>query len=146
MKWTVQAIGKPALDYAKRGIAEYEKRLKRLAQLEIDYLGKDQGQQKNTETHLQRSEGAMRIVMDERGKSWTTEQWVDQVNRWEMQGVKRVSLMIGGADGHPQKMRDQADVVLSLSALTMQHELALVVLLEQIYRVYTIKRGEPYHR
>ncbi len=146
MKWTVQAIGKPALDYAKRGIAEYEKRLRRLAQLEVSYLGKDQGKEKNTLSHLQRSEGALRIVLDERGESWTTDQLVKRIDQWEMNGVKRISLMIGGADGHPREMRQKADSVWALSPLTMQHELALVVLLEQVYRAYTIKRGEPYHR
>jgi 23S rRNA (pseudouridine1915-N3)-methyltransferase len=60
--------------------------------------------------------------------------------------VKRVALLIGGADGHSPVLRGAADHVLSLSAFTLQHELALVVLLEQIYRVHTLLKGEPYHR
>jgi 23S rRNA (pseudouridine1915-N3)-methyltransferase len=61
-------------------------------------------------------------------------------------GIKTISLLIGASDGHTKDLRSQADEVWSLSPLTLQHELALVVLLEQLYRAYTIKRGEPYHR
>ena len=60
--------------------------------------------------------------------------------------LKKLTFLIGGADGHPPELRERCDETWSLSKLTMQHELALVVLLEQLYRVFTIKRGEPYHR
>ena len=60
--------------------------------------------------------------------------------------IKNVSFLIGGSDGHSSELRNCCDEIWSLSAMTMQHELALVVLLEQLYRAYTIKRGEPYHR
>jgi 23S rRNA (pseudouridine1915-N3)-methyltransferase len=63
-----------------------------------------------------------------------------------MEGVKRVAFLIGGADGHEPATRAAADAVWALGRLTLQHELALVVLLEQLYRIQTIKRGEPYHR
>jgi 23S rRNA (pseudouridine1915-N3)-methyltransferase len=55
-------------------------------------------------------------------------------------------LVIGGADGHSPGFRDKAQVCWSLSHLTLQHDIALIVLAEQIYRAYTIMRGEPYHR
>ena len=58
----------------------------------------------------------------------------------------KIALLIGGADGHSDELRDKADQIWSLSGFTMQHELAQVVLLEQIYRVHTILKGEPYHR
>jgi len=54
--------------------------------------------------------------------------------------------VIGGADGHSQQFRDKARLCWSLSTLTMQHDIAWVMLMEQIYRAYTIIRGEPYHR
>ncbi len=60
--------------------------------------------------------------------------------------VKTVAFLIGAADGHTQELRDTCDMVLSLSTLTMQHELALIVLLEQLYRLACIKSGSPYHR
>ena len=70
-----------------------------------------------------------------------------EFSRLEGRGeIKSVAFLIGGADGHSSSFREQCDATWSLSRMTMQHELALVVLLEQLYRVYTLKRGAPYHR
>ena len=63
-----------------------------------------------------------------------------------MRGEKRATYHIGASDGHTPQLRNEADLVWALSPLTLQHELALVVLLEQLYRVDTIQKGEPYHR
>ncbi|MFV1994057.1 MAG: 23S rRNA (pseudouridine(1915)-N(3))-methyltransferase RlmH, partial [Verrucomicrobiales bacterium] len=92
------------------------------------------------------SEGCLRILLDERGDALTTAALRERVDRWEGQGVKSAAFLIGGAEGHGEKIRGAADLVLGLSAFTLQHELALVVLAEQLYRVYTMKRGESYHR
>ncbi len=145
MNWKILAVGKPALPWAKQGITDYLTRCARYAKVEIDYQ-KDGPRPVVEERFLKASEGSLRIVLDERGKSLPTTAWHAAVDRWELAGTKRITLLIGGADGHSQDLRDRADEVWSLSALTLQHELALVVLLEQIYRVYTLKRGEPYHR
>jgi len=146
MKWQIAAIGKPSLSYAKSGVAEYTKRLKRYAPVELKADWKDGGQEKNSAQLLAASEGSIRIVLDERGDHWTTADFTERVRSWQMDGVKRVSLLIGGADGHSEDLRKKADHVVAMSGFTMQHELALLVLLEQVYRVHTILRGEPYHR
>ena len=146
MTWRILAAGKPALAYAKTGIAEYLKRLQRGAKVELIYLKAGDSETVSADL-LARSEGTFRIALDERGKDWTTAQFVDQLNTWEMDpGIKTISLLIGASDGHTPELRQNANAVWALSPLTLQHELALVVLLEQIYRAYTIKRGEPYHR
>lgn len=146
MKWQVVAIGKPSLSYAKDGVAEYLKRLRRYASVELVNGWKEAGQEKNSAQLLSASEGALRIALDERGEMWTTDTLVKHVEGWQMDGVKRVAFLIGGADGHTKELRNEADHVVAMSGLTLQHELALVVLLEQIYRVHTILKGEPYHR
>ncbi len=146
MKWEIGAIGSPSLKYAKAGIAEYEKRLQRYAKVSLTTRWKEQGSEKNSQNLLDFSNGALRIALDERGELWSTREFASHVSDWQMNGVKRVTLLIGGADGHTPALREQADHVISLSRFTMQHELALVVLLEQIYRVHTLLRGEPYHR
>jgi 23S rRNA (pseudouridine1915-N3)-methyltransferase len=146
MKWQILAIGKPSLRYAKAGVEEYQKRLSRYTTLDLQTDGKDAGQVKNSETLLAASEGAVRIVLDERGETWTTADFVSRVEGWQMNAVKRVAILIGGADGHTADLRASADHLIALSGFTLQHELALVVLLEQIYRVHTVLRGEPYHR
>ena len=145
MKWTIYAIGKPALDFAKRGVAEYEKRLSRHGGLELVTF-REAGQDENSRRLLESSEGSLRIVLDERGQLLTTGEFVSQVAAWELDRVKRVAILIGGADGHSEAVRQSADLMLGLSRLTLQHELALVVFLEQLYRVGTVRRGEPYHR
>lgn len=145
MKWTILAIGKPALDYAKSGVAEYEKRLSRHGGVEI-VTYREAGRVENSRRLLEASEGCLRIVLDERGDLLTTAELSARVAAWELDRVKRVAVLIGGADGHDTSVRSAADLVLGLSRLTLQHELALVVFLEQLYRVGTVRRGEPYHR
>ncbi|MDA7887931.1 23S rRNA (pseudouridine(1915)-N(3))-methyltransferase RlmH [Akkermansiaceae bacterium] len=146
MTWKIYAAGKPALAYAKTGIEEYLKRLQRGAKVELIYLKAGDSESVSKDL-LTRSEGTFRIALDERGKDWTTGQFVDLVNKWEMDpGIKTISLLIGASDGHTKDLRSQCNAIWALSPLTLQHELALVVLLEQLYRAYSIKRGEPYHR
>jgi len=145
MKHSILVAGKPALAYAKTGTAEYLKRLQRYGSYELKHI-KDGSSEDVSQRLREASEGTLRIVMDERGESLTTSQLTQRIQDWEMRGVKRASYLIGASDGHTQELRNEADMVWALSPLTLQHELALVVLLEQIYRVATIQRGEPYHR
>lgn len=145
MRIKVCAIGKPKLPYAKAGLEEYAARLGRYTRLELSHL-KEGTQAQEGERLLQASEGLLRVVLDGRGEWVDTAALKSRLESWEMRGEKGVAFLIGGAEGHSQAVRDAADWVLSLSKLTLQHELALVVLLEQLYRVETLKRGEPYHR
>ena len=146
MKWTILAIGKPALAYAKAGVAEYEKRLARHGGVEIQTF-REAGQAENSRRLLEASTDAcLRIVLDERGELPTTSDLAQRIAKWELERVKRVAVLIGGADGHDDSVRRAADLLLGLSRLTLQHELALLVFLEQLYRVGTLRRGEPYHR
>jgi 23S rRNA (pseudouridine1915-N3)-methyltransferase len=147
MKWRIIAAGKPALKYARDGIAEYEKRLQRYVGCEIVYVRPGNTQEETESRFEKAAEGSLRVILDERGALLTTEAFKQKVDAWELEGtVKAVSLIIGAADGHSDEFRKSADLLLGLSGFTLQHELALVVLLEQIYRVYTMKKGETYHR
>ncbi|NWK56628.1 23S rRNA (pseudouridine(1915)-N(3))-methyltransferase RlmH [Verrucomicrobiaceae bacterium N1E253] len=145
MKHTILAPGKPALGYAKDGTTEYLKRLRRYGSYELIHPKDGNSEDVSKRLH-DASSGTLRIVMDERGEQLTTAQLTKKINQWEMRGVKRASYLIGASDGHTQQLRDDADLIWALSPLTLQHELALLVLLEQLYRVATIQRGEPYHR
>lgn len=145
MNWHIFAIGKPKLGFAREGIGEYAARLRGMASVKIEYL-KASHREAESVLLLQRSEGMLRIVLDERGEQVGSRAFADKIARWEGQSVKAVALLIGGADGHTEELRKAADWLWSLSNLTLQHELALVVLYEQLYRAYTIKAGLPYHR
>jgi 23S rRNA (pseudouridine1915-N3)-methyltransferase len=145
MQWTILAIGKPKLPFARAGIEEYEGRLRQFTPVRIDYL-KAGTQAAESSALLERSEGWLRIAMDERGEQITSRALSEKISRWEQDRIKGVALLVGGAEGHQDKLRQEAHWRWSLSRLTLQHELALTVALEQIYRAYTIKAGLPYHR
>ena len=90
-------------------------------------------------------EGARPFALTRGGRSYTSEQFARQLGVWQ-QDARDVALIIGGAHGLDQRVLDRAEGTLSLSELTMPHELARVVLTEQLYRALTILRGEPYHK
>ncbi len=145
MKWRIYTVGKPALPYARAGAETYLKRLRRLVSCEHHLMRN--GDRTEIQGLMGRSrDGVLNVVLDERGQAVTTAHFADRVRDWQLNAVKWVHCFIGGADGHPPDVRETADWVLTLSAFTLQHELALVVLLEQIYRVHTLLKGEPYHR
>ena len=145
MRWLILSIGKPKLAYAKAGLDEYAKRLVAYAPVELAALKAGERGQESAAL-LERSEGHFRIVLDERGEQITSKELAAKISGWEQSRVKSVALLIGGADGHTDALRAQAGWCWSLSRLTLQHELALVLALEQIYRGYSIKAGAPYHR
>jgi len=146
MQWKILVIGKPKLAFAKEGVDEYLGRLKPWVGFQLDYL-KSGSRDAESAALLERSGGSLRIVLDERGEQITSRALAKRISDWEQSGtVKSVALLIGGADGHTEELRRSAQWNWSLSPLTLQHELALVVVLEQLYRAYSIKAGTPYHR
>jgi 23S rRNA (pseudouridine1915-N3)-methyltransferase len=145
MRWQIISIGKPALPWAKMAVEDYLRRVQRMAQVEMVVL-KQAGPAQVLAKAMEASQGSWRVVLEERGRQFGSVDFAGWIDKQEMRGRKSVSLFIGGADGHPDELRGAADEVWSLSAMTLQHELALVVLLEQLYRAFSIQRGEPYHR
>ena len=145
MHWHIFVIGKPKLAYAKAGVEEYARRIRLTVPLAIEFL-KPAGSESESDALLRRSAGMFRLVLDERGKEFTSRQFAGKVSEWELRGIKSVALIVGGADGHTEALRESADCLMALGRLTLQHELALVVALEQVYRAYSIKAGTPYHR
>lgn len=91
-------------------------------------------------------QGAKRIVLDERGKLMTSPDFARTLADWRDHGTRDVALIIGGADGHTQDMRNSADLTLSLGKMVWPHMLARVMLAEQLYRATSILAGQPYHR
>lgn len=85
------------------------------------------------------------IVLDEKGITITSVKLSQQIQGQYNRGVKNIFFAIGGPYGFPAKVKERASLLLSLSALTLPHELARSVLLEQVYRAHTILAGEQYH-
>lgn len=144
MHLRVIVAGKPALPYAKLGIEEYQKRLRGT----VEIVQVKAGTSKDVSARLlEKSAGCFRIALDERGLRLTTSELAARFESLERRGeVKTAAFLIGAADGHTPELRESCDLLLSLSSFTLQHELALVVLLEQLYRIASLRSGSPYHR
>ncbi len=90
-------------------------------------------------------EGTRLVALTRRGEEWTSGQLAEWAGRWEMDG-RDVTFAIGGSETLPDDVLRKAERLWSLGRLTLPHELARVVVYEQLYRAHTIRRGEPYHR
>jgi 23S rRNA (pseudouridine1915-N3)-methyltransferase len=145
MRWTIFAIGKPKLEFAKLGIEEYASRLKPFVEVRFEYL-KGSTQAQESFALIERTKAMFRVVLDERGAEVSSRAFASRITEWETHSKRDFALIIGGADGHTEELRAAAGWTWALSRLTLQHELALVVALEQLYRAYAIKAGMPYHR
>jgi 23S rRNA (pseudouridine1915-N3)-methyltransferase len=117
--------------WAEEACAQYARRMPR--GYEVERLAvKD-------EARLAVPKGARLLVLDERGRDFTTAQFARLL-------ATPAAFVIGGAEGLSAALKDRADLVLRLSSLTLPHALAQVVLLEQLYRAATLATGHPYHR
>ncbi len=145
MHWTFIAVGKPSLSWARSGAEDYLRRLQKIVRAECLFL-RAGSQAQVTRQMLEASEGSLRILLDESGVERRSVELAGWIEKQELHGCKRATLLIGGADGHAPGLKSQANECWSLSAMTLQHELALVIALEQVYRAYSIMRGDPYHR
>jgi 23S rRNA (pseudouridine1915-N3)-methyltransferase len=86
------------------------------------------------------------VLLDQRGRQLTSEELAEMLEVHQVRGTQALLFAVGPADGFSQQARDVANLVLSLGKMTLAHELARVVLLEQLYRGFTIIKGHPYHR
>lgn len=151
MRYRILAVGQLKRGFYAEGCLFYLDRLQRITSAEVIEIkdGKDRDSDKRkaaeSESLLQQADGKV-VVLDERGESLGSEELAAIVSDWETRGVSRVSLLIGGPDGHAPHLLKSASSVWRLSDLTLPHELARLVLLEQLYRIETIRSGHPYHR
>lgn len=90
--------------------------------------------------------GAGLILLDERGKALSSEDFAGQLACLRDDGKRQLIIAIGGPDGHDPRLRQRADLVLALGSLTWPHQLVRVLVAEQLYRAATILSGHPYHR
>ena len=139
MRYDVVAVGRVKDAALRAACDEYLSRLRRYARVE-------EREVKDEARLLGAIPGEARLVaLSRTGEPWSSMDLADWTGRWDQDG-RDVALVIGGADGLPGVLLAQAERVWSLSALTFPHELARVIVLEQLYRAFTIRRGEPYHR
>ncbi|MDE2410732.1 MAG: 23S rRNA (pseudouridine(1915)-N(3))-methyltransferase RlmH [Sphingomonadales bacterium] len=89
---------------------------------------------------------ARSVLLDERGKQLSSEDFAALLGRWRDDGVRETRFLIGAADGHGDKARDAADLLIAFGAMTWPHMMARAMLAEQLWRATSILAGHPYHR
>lgn len=155
MKVVVLSVGADKSGLFEPAVDEYARRIRRYAPFELTEIkpsrkgGIDPMRAREEEglALLARVDPRMFVVaMDERGDLLDSEAFSKKVLQEAMLRGRDLAFLIGGAEGHSDAVRARADRVLSLSPMTLAHRLARLVLAEQIYRAFTIARGEPYHK
>lgn len=159
MQIHVAAIGRIKEPYLRDGIAEYMKRLSSVCTIHTTEIPEEQ-----VRTHA--SSGAiadacnregvnllkitdssgLRISLDPLGKAIGSEAFAAMMKNWEIHGPHQVAFLIGGPHGLSGEVKTRSDLLLSLSPMTFPHQVARFILMEQIYRAFSINRGLPYHR
>ena len=157
MKFRIVAVGHRMPAWINAGFAEYAQRMPRETRVELIEI-KPAARAGSGEKSVQQwlaieaeriraalPERAHKVVLDERGKSLTTTELARRIERWKQDGDD-VAFVIGGADGTARALQQDADLLLSLSPLTLPHGLCRVMLAEQLYRAVSLLAGHPYHR
>ena len=140
MKLKIFTIGKWSLKPAKLLAEDYSKRISHYLSVETIILkSADQALSKLTA-------GDFLIVLDERGKAFDSVGFAKWIEGKKMDATKSLVFLVGPGEGLPDNIKKRANLLLRLSDFTLQHELALVILMEQLYRACTILKGEPYHK
>jgi 23S rRNA (pseudouridine1915-N3)-methyltransferase len=147
-------IGKTRNEHLRSLAGDYLKRLSRFVRCEVTELRESAAADERAciEEEGKRILGALAsdaltVLLDVAGrKAWSSEELAAQVSEWEGRSVKEIAFVVGGHLGVSDEVRRRADVRWSLSRLTLTHEMARVVLAEQLYRAYTITRGHPYQK
>jgi 23S rRNA (pseudouridine1915-N3)-methyltransferase len=146
LKLKVISIGKDRSGLFAPGVAEYADRLQHYTKPQLIELPESKSLAAEGDATLAKlSDRDVLIALDERGKELSSVELSQWVGR-QQQNARDLAFAIGGDEGLAPAVREKAQLVLSLSKLTLPHRLARLVLLEQLYRAFTLLRGEPYHK
>jgi 23S rRNA (pseudouridine1915-N3)-methyltransferase len=144
VKLKIAWIGKTKEPAIHSLTAEYLKRISRYAPIESLELASEPALLKQIEKSTGRVAPQL-VLLDFRGKQLSSEELAEFLNHHQTRGTQTLLFAIGPADGFTDTARNAASICLSLGKMTLAHELARVVLLEQLYRAFTILKGHPYH-
>ncbi len=133
---------------------EYRNRITRFTDLVVEEIqparrAAPPSEQKLSTTErrmLEKLRGATKVFLDGRGREWTSEEFAEWLGQQALRGTRELAFLVGGPDGFSAAFRKQADLLLALSRMTLTREWARALLLEQIYRGFSILRGYPYPR
>jgi 23S rRNA (pseudouridine1915-N3)-methyltransferase len=146
MKFRFLWVGKTRSAPEKEMIRDYLDRVSHHARVEVVEL-RDREAGKETEEILSRIESdSFVVVMDERGQEMSSSEFAQMIDKHRNSGTRRITFVAGGHAGVSTAVRERADLVLALSRMTLTHELARVLLIEQVYRAFAIIGDLPYHK
>jgi len=155
MKLLIIAVGHKMPDWITDGFNEYVKRMPpelriELREIKPELRSGSRSAQSVMAAEKTRIEAALPkqatlVMLDERGRDWSTVQLAEALPRWQ-EAAQDVAFVIGGADGLDPALKARADTLLRLSSLTLPHGMVRVLLAEQLYRAWTITQNHPYHR
>ena len=159
MKIKIVTVGKLKEKYLKDGIAEYGKRISRFAKLEMIELADEKTPDKASELENQKiletegerilskvGERDFVLVLAIEGKTFSSEEFSKQLEEASIKGYSTLTFIIGGSLGLAPSVKNRANLSVSFGRLTLPHQLMRLVLVEQIYRAFTIQQGSPYHK
>lgn len=159
MKIKIVTVGKLKEKYLKDGITEYSKRLSRFANLEMIELADEKTPDRASDSENQKIlelEGTrilskigdrdFVIVLAIEGKTLSSEEFSKQLEQAPINGFSTLTFVIGGSLGLSPQVKKRANLSISFGRLTLPHQLMRLVLVEQIYRAFTIQQGSPYHK
>ena len=159
MKIKIVTVGKLKEKYLKDGIAGYTKRISRFTKLEMIELADEKTPDKASELENQKileTEGArilskvgerdFVVVLAIEGKTFSSEEFSKQLEQASIKGYSTLTFIIGGSLGLAPVVKNRANLSVSFGRLTLPHQLMRLVLVEQIYRAFTIQQGSPYHK
>ncbi|NNM00344.1 MAG: 23S rRNA (pseudouridine(1915)-N(3))-methyltransferase RlmH [Gammaproteobacteria bacterium] len=152
MQFSLITISRRVPDWIASGYNEYARRLPRSCRLELverppsraDTPDKIRAEEAGRLLEAARRSARV-IALDERGEMWSTRELAGFLESWSRDGDD-VALLVGGAEGLDQSVREGADACWSLSRLTLPHQLVRVLIAEQVYRARRIKKNHTYHR
>lgn len=155
MKLCLMVVGETDDNDLKDAIDRYVKRLSHYCSFDFEVIrAPKQFKQLDTKA-LKLAEGKLilesisvqdlLVLLDEKGKQFSSESFADQLQKWLNGGNKRIVFLVGGAFGFSDEVYQRADVKLALSAMTFTHQMVRLVFSEQLYRAFTILRNEKYH-
>ena len=155
MKITLLTVGKTEDAYIKEGIDKYLKRLKHYTKLEVieltelkntKALTSDQQKTKEAEMLLKKITSTDHVILlDEKGSEWSSSQFAVYLDKKAISSVQNLIFIVGGPYGFDQTIYQRANDKLSLSRMTFSHQMVRLFFVEQLYRAFTIIKGEPYH-
>ena len=159
MKIKVVTVGKLKEKYLKDGIAEYSKRISRFAKLEMIELADEKTPDRASESENQKileiegqrilskvGDRDFVIALAIEGRTFSSEEFSKQLEEASIKGFSTLTFIIGGSLGLAQDVKKRVNLSVSFGRLTLPHQLMRLVLVEQIYRAFTIQHGSPYHK